>query len=76
MNGLTFGLYFGSFFIVLGSMMVTTCILILLLILAFQLQALVTPVALSLLAFLYILFCPAAILFATCASYLFNTLES
>lgn len=26
-NGLTFGLYFGSFFIVLGSMMVATCLM-------------------------------------------------
>ncbi|XP_045030700.1 ABC-type organic anion transporter ABCA8 [Daphnia magna] len=75
-NGLTFGQYYGSFFIVLGSMMVTTCILILLLIFAFHLQALITPVAISLLAILYILFCPAGILFATCCSYLFKTLES
>ncbi|XP_046440757.1 ABC-type organic anion transporter ABCA8-like [Daphnia pulex] len=75
-NGLSFGQYFGSFFIVLGSMMVTTCILILLLIFAFHLQALITPVAISLLAILYILFCPAGILFATCCSYLFKTLES
>lgn len=56
--------------------MMTTCILILLLIYAFQLQALITPVAIGLLAILYILFVPAAILFATCCSYLFDTLES
>lgn len=75
-NGLTFGLYFGSFFIVLGSMMVTTCIMILLLIFAFQLQALITPVAIALLAILYIMYVPAAILFATCCSYIFDTMES
>ncbi len=56
--------------------MVTTSILILLLIFAFQLQALITPVAMGLLAILYVLFCPAGILFATCCSYLFKNIES
>nr|QST14978.1 ABCA5 protein [Diaphanosoma celebensis] len=75
-NGLSFGMYFGSFFIVLGSMMVTTCLLIVALIFAFQLTSLITPTAIGLLALMYVLYCPAAILFAACASYLFDSMET
>lgn len=75
-NGLTFGVYFGTFFLVLGSMMVTTCLLIIALIFAFQLTALVTPAAIGLLTLLYVLYVPAAILFASCCSYFFKTMET
>ena len=69
-------MYFGTFFVVLGSMMVTTCLLIIALIYAFQLQALITPTAIGLLALLYVLYCPAAIFFAACCSYMFKTMET
>ena len=75
-NGLTFGVYFGTFFLVLGSMMVTTCLLIIALIFAFQLTALATPAAIGLLTLLYVLYVPAAILFASCCSYFFNLVKA
>jgi len=75
-NGLTFGIYFGSFFSVLGSLMVISCLLIVLMIFAFQLQSLTAPAAIAILTALYLLYCPASILFATCVSYIFKTMES
>jgi hypothetical protein len=51
-------------------------LLIIALIFAFQLTALITPTAIGLLAILYILYVPAAIMFAACCSYLFKTMET
>jgi len=75
-NGLTFGLYFATFFTVLGTLMLMTVILIILLIFAFQLTSLTSSAAMGILVVLYLLYVPVSLSYATCASYLFKTMET
>ncbi|KAF5301097.1 hypothetical protein FQA39_LY10916 [Lamprigera yunnana] len=75
-NGLSFSMYFITYFIVLVALMFVICAALLLIILIFDIPSLRGWPALSILGILLILHCPASILFVTCVSYIFDKTDS
>lgn len=75
-NGLSFFMYFFSYFVVLAGLMLLICIALLILIFVFDLPSLREPPAFCTMGMLIILYCPASILFATCVSYIFDKMDS
>ncbi|XP_059079473.1 cholesterol transporter ABCA5-like isoform X1 [Tigriopus californicus] len=75
-NGLTFGLYYGSFYLVLGGMMLIVLAVLLGLVWAFQIAPLTLMPAFLTLALLYLIYTPAALLFCSAISYLFDKVEN
>ncbi|KAB0791349.1 hypothetical protein PPYR_03149 [Photinus pyralis] len=75
-NGLTFSMYFVTYFVVLVALMLLICAALLLIILIFDIPSLRGLPALSILAILLLLHCPASILFVTCISYIFDKMDS
>ncbi|PSN57079.1 ATP-binding cassette sub-family A member 5 [Blattella germanica] len=75
-NGLSFFMYFFTYFVVLAGLMLFICIALLVLIFVFDLPSLREPPAFCTMGTLIILYCPASILFATCVSYIFDKMDS
>jgi ATP-binding cassette subfamily A (ABC1) protein 5 len=75
-NGLSVFMYFFTYFVVLGGLMLIICIALLTLIFVFDLPSLREPPAFCTMGLLIILYCPASILFATCLSYIFDKMDS
>ncbi|XP_065570568.1 ABC-type organic anion transporter ABCA8-like [Artemia franciscana] len=75
-NGLSFGIYFGSYFIVLGVMILFTYGCLLGLIQIFNIVSLTSPAAFATTALIYLLYCPTTLLFGACASYFFDKVET
>ncbi|KAJ4426611.1 hypothetical protein ANN_26409 [Periplaneta americana] len=75
-NGLSFFMYFFTYFVVLAALMLFICIALLILIFVFDLPSLREPPAFCTMGTLIVLYCPASILFATCVSYIFDKMDS
>ncbi|XP_032674925.1 ATP-binding cassette sub-family A member 5-like isoform X2 [Odontomachus brunneus] len=75
-NGLSFPMYLLSYFIVLVGLMTFICMCILGIIFMFDVPSLQESPALIALSTLLMLYCPSAILFATCLSYMFDKMDS
>ncbi|KZC11898.1 ATP-binding cassette sub-family A member 5 [Dufourea novaeangliae] len=75
-NGLTFSMYFLTYFIVLVSLITFICLCILGIIFLFDVPSLQEIPALITLGGLLMLYCPASILFSTCLSYMFDKMDS
>lgn len=75
-NGLSFFVYFLSYFIVLIGLMIIICLCILGIIFLFDVPSLQELPALITLGALIMLYCPASILFSTCLSYIFDKTDS
>lgn len=75
-NGLSFSMYFLSYFIVLLGLMIFICLCILGIIFLFDVPSLREIPAISTLGILIILYCPSSILFSTCLSYIFDKVDS
>ncbi|XP_020292793.1 ATP-binding cassette sub-family A member 5-like [Pseudomyrmex gracilis] len=75
-NGLSFFVYFLSYFIVLIGLMIIICLCILGIIFLFDVPSLQELPALITLGTLLMLYCPASILFSSCFSYMFDKTDS
>jgi ATP-binding cassette subfamily A (ABC1) protein 5 len=75
-NGLSFSMYFFTYFVVLAGLMLLICTALLTLIIVFDLPSLQEPPAFCTMGVLILLYCPASILFATCISYIFDKTDS
>ncbi|KAI7815451.1 ABC subfamily A member [Rhyzopertha dominica] len=75
-NGLSFFMYFITYFIVLGFIMVLVCSALLAIVLLFDIPSLRDWPALSIMATLILLYCPSSVLFSTCLSYFFDKTDS
>ncbi|KAJ8972472.1 hypothetical protein NQ317_016605 [Molorchus minor] len=75
-NGLSFTMYFVTYFVVLASIMVLICSALLMIILIFDIPSLRDWPALFTLGILTLLYCPSSILFSTCVSYIFDKTDS
>ncbi|XP_029171757.1 ATP-binding cassette sub-family A member 5-like isoform X1 [Nylanderia fulva] len=75
-NGLSFPLYFISYFIVLSGLMCFICLCILGIIFLFDVPSLQELPAVITLGTLLMLYCPSSILFSTCLSYIFDKMDS
>ncbi|XP_017782555.1 PREDICTED: ATP-binding cassette sub-family A member 5-like [Nicrophorus vespilloides] len=75
-NGLSFSMYFVTFFMVLAGLMLFICAALLLIVILFDIPSLRDPPALVTLGGLVLLYCPASILFSTCVSYIFDKMDS
>lgn len=76
MNGLSFTMYFITYFIVLVGLMSIICFCILGIIFLFDVPSLQEIPALLTLGSLLMLYCPSSILFSTCLSYIFDKMDS
>ncbi|KAK4878287.1 hypothetical protein RN001_010793 [Aquatica leii] len=75
-NGLSFTMYFITYFIVLVALMLIISAALFLIILIFDIPSLRGWAGLSVLGILILLHCPASILFITCISYIFDKTDS
>lgn len=75
-NGLSRGMYFLTYFIVLIIIMAITTIGVLLLVMVNDIPSLTNGHAITMLTVLLLLYCPSAILFNTCLSYIFDKMDS
>ncbi|XP_043254267.1 ABC transporter A family member 1-like isoform X1 [Colletes gigas] len=75
-NGLSFSMYFLTYFIVLVGLMMFICLCILGIIFLFDVPSLQEIPALITLGGLLMLYCPSSILFSTCLSYIFDKMDS
>ncbi|GAB1868912.1 ABC transporter domain-containing protein [Camponotus japonicus] len=75
-NGLSFPMYFLSYFIVLVGLMSFICLCILGIIFLFDVPSLQELPAIITLGTLLMLYCPSSILFSTCLSYIFDKMDS
>jgi ATP-binding cassette subfamily A (ABC1) protein 5 len=75
-NGLSFCMYFVTYFVVLAGLMILICSALLLIILLFDIPAFRGWPALVTLGVLTLLYCPSSILFSTCVSYIFDKTDS
>lgn len=75
-NGLSFSMYFLSYFVVLIGLMTFICICILGIIFLFDVPSLQEIPALVTLSGLVMLYCPSSILFSTCLAYMFDKMDS
>nr|CAH7743826.1 unnamed protein product [Callosobruchus chinensis] len=75
-NGLSFGMYFTTYLLVLMAIMVLICAVLILIILLFKIPSLSGWPALTVLGTLVFFYCPSSILFSTCFSYMFDKTDS
>ncbi|XP_024942835.1 ATP-binding cassette sub-family A member 5 [Cephus cinctus] len=75
-NGLSFPMYFLTYFIVLAALMTFISLCILGIIFLFDVPSLQEPPAIITLGVLLMLYCPSSILFSTCLSYIFDKMDS
>ncbi|XP_076292228.1 cholesterol transporter ABCA5 isoform X3 [Lasioglossum baleicum] len=75
-NGLSFSMYFLTYFVVLVGLITFICLCILGIIFLFDVPSLQEIPALITLGGLLMLYCPASILFSTCLSYIFDKMDS
>ncbi|KAG7209072.1 hypothetical protein KM043_015226 [Ampulex compressa] len=75
-NGLSFPMYFLTYFIVLVGLMTFICLCILGTIFLFYVPSLQELPAMITLGALLMLYCPSSILFSTCFSYIFDKMDS
>ena len=75
-NGVSFAMYFATFFIVLGGLLFLLLLLLLSLVFIFNFEALLVPPAFAILSTLYFLYIPPILLFIATLSYLFDTVET
>lgn len=75
-NGLSFSMYFVTYFTVLAAIMVLICAVLLIIILIADIPSLRDWPALITLGIMTLLYCPASILFSTCVSYVFDKTDS
>ncbi|XP_016838488.1 ATP-binding cassette sub-family A member 5 isoform X2 [Nasonia vitripennis] len=75
-NGLSFTMYFFTYFVVLLGLMMFICLCILGIIFMFQVPSLQQVPALLTLGGLIILYCPSSIFFSTCLAYMFDKMDS
>ncbi|XP_015126948.1 ATP-binding cassette sub-family A member 5 [Diachasma alloeum] len=75
-NGLSFPMYFLTYFIVLVCLMSFICLCILGIIFLFDVPSLQEVPAILTLGSLLMLYCPSSILFSTCLSYIFDKMDS
>ncbi|KAI4488532.1 hypothetical protein M0802_011535 [Mischocyttarus mexicanus] len=75
-NGLSFPMYFLSYFIVLVGLMIFICLCIVGIIFLFDVPSLQETPALITLGALLMLYCPSSIIFSTCWSYIFDKMDS
>lgn len=76
MNGLSFSMYFLTYFIVLDGLITLICLCILGIIFLFDVPSLQEIPALITLGGLLMLYCPASMLFSACLSYVFDKMDS
>lgn len=75
-NGLSFFMYFVTYFLVLIGLMLIICSALLIIILLFDIPSLKDWPSLLTLGTLIFLYCPSSILFSTCVSYIFDKNDS
>ena len=75
-NGLNFRLYFGSFFFVLGTMLLCLLGILLILVAAFNFKALLIPAAFGILTSMFVIYIIPGLLYIGSISYLFDNIES
>lgn len=75
-NGLSFLMYFITYFIVLAVIMVLICLALLVIVLLFDIPSLRDWPALTTLGILVLMYCPSSVLFSTCLSYFFDKTDS
>ncbi|XP_023324416.1 ATP-binding cassette sub-family A member 9 [Eurytemora carolleeae] len=75
-NGLSFIMYYGSFYTVFAGMLITLLCCLLGLVAIFDISSLMLPPAFLVFASLYFLYTVPSTLFVSCISYLFDTLET
>ncbi|CAG9814922.1 unnamed protein product [Phaedon cochleariae] len=75
-NGLSFSMYFVTYFIVLAAVMVFICVALVIIMLLFKTTSLTSWPALTTLGVLLFLYCPSSILFSTCVSYVFDKTDN
>lgn len=75
-NGLSFLMYFATYFLVLIGLMLLICAALLIIILLFDIPSLKDWPSLLTLGTLIFLYCPSSILFSTCVSYIFDKTDS
>lgn len=75
-NGLSFFMYFITYFIVLGGIMIIICSALLVIILLFDIPSMRDWPALITLGVLILLYCPSSVLFSTCVGYIFDKTDS
>lgn len=75
-NGLSFFMYFTTYFMVLAVIMLLICFALLFIIFIFDIPSLRDWPALTTLGLLLLTYCPSSILFSTCLSYFFDKTES
>ncbi|KAJ8921257.1 hypothetical protein NQ315_013729 [Exocentrus adspersus] len=75
-NGLSFSMYFVTYFVVLAAIMILICAALLVIILIFEIPSLRDWPALITLGIMTLIYCPASILFSTCVSYIFDKTDS
>lgn len=75
-NGLSFFMYFVTYFVVLAGLMIIICSALVIIILLFDIPSLRDWPALVTLGVLIIMYCPSSILFSTCVSYIFDKTDS
>ncbi|XP_014207034.1 ATP-binding cassette sub-family A member 5-like isoform X2 [Copidosoma floridanum] len=75
-NGLSFTMYFFTYFVVLLGLMSFICVCILGIIFLFDVPSLQEIPALLTLGGLIMLYCPASIFFSTCLAYMFDKMDS
>lgn len=75
-NGLSFSMYFITYFTVLAAIMILICAVLLIIILIADIPSLRDWPALITLGIMTLLYCPASILFSTCVSYIFDKTDS
>ncbi|XP_031848316.1 cholesterol transporter ABCA5 isoform X1 [Nomia melanderi] len=75
-NGLSFSMYFLTYFIVLDGLITFICLCILGIIFLFDVPSLQEIPALITLGSLLMLYCPASMLFSACLSYVFDKMDS
>ncbi|XP_036138839.1 ABC transporter A family member 1 [Monomorium pharaonis] len=75
-NGLSFTLYFLSYFIVLAGLMAFICLCNLSIVFLFDVPSLREIPAIITLGILIMIYCPSSIIFSTCLSYIFDKMDS
>ncbi|XP_044260177.1 cholesterol transporter ABCA5-like [Tribolium madens] len=75
-NGLSFCMYFVTYFVVLAGLMILICAALILIIFLFNIPAFKGWPALVTLGTLTLLYCPSSVLFSTCVSYIFDKTDS
>ena len=75
-NGLSFTMYFFTYFVLLVGLMTFICLCILGIIFLFDVPSLQELPALLTLGCLILLYCPASIFFSTCLAYMFDKMDS